>query len=87
LGVGGGDQLRCLMSQRAVPAMIMQPMLPLGDLNVATWTVLGGATVVVAVVEDAVEDAVPLVGVEDTVVNGAVGVDDEAVAVAVTVVV
>jgi hypothetical protein len=27
------------MSQRAVPAMIVQPMLPLGDLKVARWTV------------------------------------------------
>ena len=35
-GLGGGDQDRCRTSQRAVPAMIMQPMFPLGDLNVAT---------------------------------------------------
>lgn len=38
-GLGGGDQRRCTMSQRAVPAMIVQPMLPLGDLKVARWTV------------------------------------------------
>jgi hypothetical protein len=28
------------MSHRAVPAMIMQPMFPEGDLKVATWTTL-----------------------------------------------
>ena len=33
-GLGGGDQDRCWMSQRAVPAMIMQPMFRLGDWNV-----------------------------------------------------
>ena len=38
-GRGGGDHVRWRISQRAVPAMIMQPILPLGDLNVARLTV------------------------------------------------
>ena len=37
------------MSQRTVPAMIMQPMFPLGDLNVARLTVAVEAVVVVVV--------------------------------------
>jgi hypothetical protein len=49
-GLGGGDQDRWLMSQRAAPPMIMQPMLPVGDLNVARWTIAGAAGAEVVVV-------------------------------------
>ena len=52
------------MSQRAVPAMIVQPMLPLGDLKVAKWTVLIAAElaelVVVGLLEALEVDALAL---------------------------
>ena len=40
-----------MRSQRAVPAMIMQPMFPLGDLNVATWTTFAADDVVEVAVD------------------------------------
>ena len=53
-GRGGGDQVRLRMSQRTVPAMIMQPMFPLGDLNVARLTVAVAAEVVEVVTPELV---------------------------------
>ena len=64
------------MSQRAAPPMIMQPILPDGDLKVARWTtgaVGGGAVVVGAPV--VVGAAVLVVDGTAVVVMLAVGVD------------
>lgn len=73
-GRGGGDHFRCRMSQRTVPPMIMQPMLPLGDLKVAMLTVVVAAEAVDVVVVGGVVP-VPLVDVvaldEVALVDGA----------------
>ncbi len=44
-GRGGGAHVRWVMSQRAVPEMIMQPMFPDGERNVARCTVAVAALV------------------------------------------
>ena len=84
-GRGGGDQVRWRISQRAVPAMIMQPMLPLGDLNVARLTVevaielvdvvviefvvVVGGVVTVSDVDGPVVEKLKLLGVLDVLVT------------------
>lgn len=79
-GCDGGDQLRFLMSQRASPSMMSQPMLADGLRKVVSWTVLAGAVVVDAEVD---VEVVPVRVVRPAVAElELVGVDTDPVLVA-----